>query len=615
MCGIAFLFAPRRPSEELRICMTRTLDRMAHRGPDDSRVLMESSAICGHRRLSIIDLATSHQPMRSPDGRYVLTFNGEIYTYRELRAKLASRWNFVTNGDTEVLLAGLSLEGVNFISKLEGMWSFALWDSLEERLLLCRDRMGKKPLYYASQGDEFCCASELPALRQLSDRPWHEDAHSTADYLRYGYCLPGFTAYENIREVLPGHYLVWSARDQEVKEHPYWCLAVGGFAGTEAQAANTLREVMVTAVKRRLVADVEVGAFLSGGVDSSLIVGIVRNEIGSALKTFTIGFEERAYDERQYARKIAETFGTDHYEEVLGQWHEDALEKLILDHLGQPFADASLLPTALVSSVAARHVKVALSGDGGDELFSGYQRYQARMMLRWYTRLPKALRTSFSWVIRALPEPMAHHSRSMVKKAHLFADLADRLGDETPYFAPLMFSSAWLQKLAPDLVGLGHQPPNLPESTTPDDLQRMMVADASIYLPQDILTKVDRASMSRSLETRAPFLDRELVELAFSLPRRWHRNCLGGKQLLHKSFKTLLPPAIWRRRKQGFGVPLHEWFRGSLGTKLGELVKDDPGPLRPSFIDWLQQFHKNKSRDNGYRLWLIYVYLLWRKNL
>lgn len=615
MCGIAFLFAPRRPSEELRICMTEALTRMAHRGPDDSRIIMEGPAICGHRRLSIIDLAASHQPMSSPDGRYILSFNGEIYTYREIRATLENRWDFLTSGDTEVLLAGLALDGVDFLSRLEGMWAFALWDTLENTLLLCRDRMGKKPLYYTSYGDVLCCASELPALRQLSDGPWHEDSHSTADYLRYGYCLPGFTAYENIREVLPGHYLIWSASDREIKERPYWRLSVEPFTGTPAQATKQLHETLITAVKRRMVADVEVGAFLSGGVDSSLVVGIVRQELGSPLKTFTIGFDEQAYDERKFARIIADTFSTDHYEEILGEWNEDDLENLILDHLGQPFADSSLLPTALVSRVAARYVKVVLSGDGGDELFSGYQRYQARMILRWYTRLPQSLRNNVAHLIRSLPEPMAHHSRSLIKKAHLFADLADRLAAETPYFAPLMFSPAWLQELAPDLAGLGHQPPNIPETTTPDDLQRMMLADACIYLPQDILVKVDRASMAQSLETRAPFLDREVVDLAFSLPRQWHRNSFEGKLMLHKTFNALLPSSIWRRRKQGFGVPLHEWFRGSLGTKLSELLADDSGPLQPHFVHSLQKSHESGNRDHGYRLWLIYVYLLWRQNL
>ncbi|MGB3221269.1 MAG: asparagine synthase (glutamine-hydrolyzing) [Desulforhopalus sp.] len=615
MCGIAFLYADGRDPLEIQDVMNRALGSMEHRGPDDSRLITDGQAVCGHRRLSIIDISGSHQPMRSPDGRYILTFNGEIYTYKKIRASLAGRWEFVTNGDTEVLLAGLLLEGVDFISCLEGMWAFALWDTVGESLLLCRDRMGKKPLYYLNTGDDFSCASELSSLRMLSNRTWHEDQHSTADYLRYGYCLPGYTAYENVREVLPGHYLIWTTREGSIQERPYWSLSTERFTGNEVQAAQKLRDALITATKRRMVADVEVGAFLSGGIDSSLIVGIARQELGVDLKTFTIGFEEHAYDERQYAKQISDIFSTEHYEEIFSELNEDHLEKLILKHMGQPFADASLLPTTLVSLVASRYVKVALSGDGGDELFSGYQRYQARMMLRWYTRLPQILRKNVATLIRALPEPMAHHSHSLLKKAHLFADVADRLDAETPYYAPHMFNPILLEDLAPDTVKLGHHPPNIPDITEPGDLQRMMLADASVYLPQDILVKVDRASMSQSLETRAPFLDREVVELAFSLPSNWHRNDFGGKRMLHQAFKNLLPPITWRRRKQGFGVPLHDWFRGFLGTKLQDLLSEDTGPLQADIVCQMHRAHERRKTDHANRLWMIYNYLLWRNTL
>lgn len=615
MCGIAFLFDEQRDPVELQARMGSALSSMEHRGPDDSRVIVNGQAMCGHRRLSIIDLTGSHQPMCSPDGRYVLTFNGEIYTYREVRVSLEGHWNFITNGDTEVLLAGLLLKGVDFIKSLEGMWAFALWDTVDQSLLLCRDRMGKKPLYYQNGGSMFCCASELSSLRMLANKSWQEDLNSTADYLRYGYCLPGYTAYQGVREVLPGHYLRWSKNGNKLEERPYWSLSTERFPGNQIQASEKLNEVLTTATKRRMVADVEVGAFLSGGVDSSLIVAIARKELGVKLKTFTIGFEEHSFDERQYARKIAEKFDTDHFEEVFSRLNEEDLEKLILNHTGQPFADASLLPTTLVSLAASRYVKVALSGDGGDELFSGYQRYQARMMLRWYTRLPLALRKNISSLIRTLPEPMVHHSRSLLKKAHLFADVADRLSTETPYFAPHMFSTTLLRELAPDIAGLGHRPPNIPASTGPDDLQRMMLADVAIYLPQDILVKVDRASMSHSLETRAPFLDRDVVDLAFRLPPNWHRNMFGGKRMLKKAFKDLLPSVIWRRRKQGFGVPLHEWFRGVLETKLQDLLSEDSGPLLADNVLKMQQAHKCRKKDHGNQLWMIYNYLLWRKKI
>lgn len=613
MCGIAFLFDPTLMPEERRERMSRALNRLLHRGPDEAGIVDGDGFSCGHRRLSIIDLSASHQPMTDSAKRWILSFNGEIYNYREIRPSLLSRWAFSTEGDTEVLLAGLALEGASFLERLEGMWAFSLWDSQQQQLLLGRDRLGKKPLYYRLFPGGIACTSELPALRLLDTHTWTEDFDSTADYLRYGYSLPGFTAYQDVREVLPGHVLSWQP-ETGIQQKPYWQLQLQTFSGHPAQAQTRLREALVKAVERRLVADVEVGAFLSGGVDSSLIAGIVRRELGRPLKTFTIGFQERAFDERSYARLAAEAFGTEHYEEVLEGWDETELERLIGQHVGQPFADSSLLPTTLVSRVAARQVKVVLSGDGGDELFSGYQRYQARALLRWYTRLPLKARGAVEGLVRGLPEPMAHHSRSLLKKAHLFLDIVDRQAAETPYFAPLLFSPGQLQQLAPDVAQQGHLPPGIPEATEPDNLQRMMTADALIYLPQDILVKVDRASMAQALEARAPFLDRAVVELAFSLPRPWHRRGWRGKRMLHETFGDLLPAALWRRRKQGFGVPLHDWFRGTLGARLQGWLSDQPGVLAAPIVQSLLAEHQARRRDHGYRLWLIYVYLLWQRS-
>lgn len=613
MCGIAFLFSPALLPEERRERMSRAINALSHRGPDEGGIVAGDGFSCGHRRLSIIDLSASHQPMTDSANRWTFSFNGEIYNYKETRTSLLSRWEFSTEGDTEVLLAGLALEGASFLERLEGMWAFALWDSQQQQLLLGRDRLGKKPLYYRPLSDGIICASELPALRALDPNRWTEDFDSTADYLRYGYSLPGFTAYSDVREVLPGHVLRWQP-STGLQQTPYWQLQLQTFTGSPAQARSQLRDVLVKAVERRLVADVEVGAFLSGGVDSSLITGIVRRELGRPLKTFTIGFQERAFDERAYAQIAAQAFGTEHYEEVLEGWDETELEHLIDQHVGQPFADSSLLPTTLVSQVAARQVKVALSGDGGDELFSGYQRYQARALLRWYTRLPVKARGAAEGLVRRLPEPMAHHSRSVLKKAHLFLDIVERQAAETPYFAPLLFSPAQLQLLAPDVANQGHVPPGIPEAAEPDDLQRMMAADALIYLPQDILVKVDRASMAQALEARAPFLDRAVVELAFSLPRLWHRRGWRGKRMLQESFGDLLPATLWRRRKQGFGVPLHDWFRGTLGERLQSWLVDHPGVLAAPIVQSLLTEHQARQRDHGYRLWLIYVYLLWQRS-
>lgn len=611
MCGVSFIYSSNGPSAELISKMRASLNTLRHRGPDDEGIWNNKNTVIGHRRLSIIDLSASRQPMIDPSVRFVLSYNGEIYNYRELRAGLEKHWNFRTKGDTEVLLAGLLVYGESFIEQVEGMWAFVLWDDKQKTLLACRDRMGKKPLYYQQSGSGFICSSELPALACLADQPWDEDLDSTADFLRYGYYLPGTTAYQDVKEVLPGHSLRWSP-ESVITEESYWQLTLEPFAGNREEACEELRRLLIRSVEKRLVADVEVGAFLSGGVDSSLVVSILTKELGIRPKTFTIGFQERSYDERQYAQQIADYCATDHYVEVLESWDSHKLTDLIFDNIGQPFADSSLLPTSLVSGVAASHVKVALSGDGGDELFSGYQRYQARAILRWYTRLPGFFRAGIGQAIRLLPEPMAHHSRSLLKKAHLFQDIIDRLEYETPYVAPVLYSKEKFNALTPDLAGRGHHPPHLPEECDLDDIQRMMTADALIYLPQDILLKVDRASMSCSLETRAPFLDRKVVELAFSFPRSWHRSGMKGKRMLHMSFHNILPDNIWQRRKQGFGVPIHNWFRESLGEELEEFLAGTGTPLNKSFVIDLLTQHRKGFRDHGYRLWSIYIYLLWK---
>jgi asparagine synthase (glutamine-hydrolysing) len=613
MCGIALLFDQNLPADEQKAKMQAALKAMEHRGPDDDGLWQGHGMSIGHRRLSIIDQSGSKQPMISPDGRYILSFNGEIYNYQELRPALEGDWKFNTHGDTEVLLAGLIKYGTAFIDRMEGMWAFALWDTQEHRLLLCRDRMGKKPLYYQAKGSCIACASELPTLQRLAKRPWQEDVDASADFFRHGYYLPGSTAYQGVHELRPGHLLEWLP-GKNYAEQPYWSLRIRSFHGSKEDAAAELRSRLVQAVRRRMVADVEVGAFLSGGVDSSLVVSIMCAELGVHPKTFTIGFQDRSYDEREFAEQMAKRLGTDHYVRVLDSWDRAQLTRLILNNVGQPFADSSLLPTFMVSQLAASKVKVALSGDGGDELFSGYQRYQARAILRCYLRLPQGLRSGVEKLIRAMPEPMAHHSRSLIKKAHLFQDIISRIEDETPYFAPVLYPQEQYRCLFPELAGRGKARPQLPAEADADDIQRMMAADALIYLPQDILLKVDRASMGCSLEARAPFLDRDVVELAFSLPRTWHRSGMSGKKMLRLACGDLLPAPIWNRRKQGFGVPIHDWFRKELGQEFEDLLTKDSGPICAAEALSLLRQHRHGQRDHGHRLWSLYIYLLWRSN-
>jgi len=613
MCGLLFLYNNNFDADKLSSVGHSGLSLMHHRGPDGHGLFVEKPWIIGHRRLAIIDVSESKQPMYDPTGRFVLAFNGEIYNYKELREDLATYWQFKTDGDTEVILAGLAYYGEEFIKRMDGMWALSFWDLSSQTLLLSRDRMGKKPLYYECRTSSMACASELPALLKILETPPVEDADSVADFFRYGFFLPGTTIYKNVFEVLPGHNLIWQP-GQAIKMHSYWQLNTQVSFNNKQHAYDILEEAMVDAVEKRLLAaDVEVGAFLSGGVDSSLIVSIMCNNHAIKPKTFTIGFQEAAYDESEYARQISSMLGTHHYEEKMDQWDTDVLLQLILNHIGQPFYDPSILPTAKVSSLASKYVKVVLSGDGGDELFSGYQRYQARAIMRWFTRLPAPLKNAALKTIRMLPEPMAHHSRSLLKKAHLFADIVMRQDAETPYIAPVHYNKSDFSQLVPDIYKQGHKAPHIPEESQLDDISHMMAADALIYLPQDILLKVDRASMAYSLETRAPFLDTRVVETAFSMPRKWHRRGLSGKRSLKDTFSHYLPDNIWNRNKQGFAVPIHEWFRGKLGHDLVNLLDVVDSPLNKHCVKQMLDEHRQRSSDHGYSLWSAYVYLLWRQ--
>ena len=614
MCGIAFIYNQNRPCLELKKMMMKALKCMHHRGPDDWGLVQKDAVAIGHRRLSIIDIHGSAQPMSDPTGRYVLSYNGEVYNYRELRSSLEQKWTFETNGDTEVVLAGLVIYGESFVERMEGMWGIVLWDNLRKRLIMSRDRMGKKPLYYKTESGGVLVASELPGLACLSSESWSEDLDSTADYLRYGYYLPGTTAYKGIREVLPGHCMTW-APGGVMESNQYWRLNYDEDSHTKDQAQELLSEGFRDAVKKRLIADVEIGSFLSGGIDSSLIVAMQSELQGRGVKTFTIGFSQESYDEREYAKIVSRKYGTQHHVEILFDLEREKLVDLVFSHIGQPFSDPSILPTALVSSLAAKKLNVVLSGDGGDELFSGYERYRARSILRWYTRMPKSLRKSAEKLLRMLPDSNRHHSRSLLKKIHLFLDITDRLEDERPYIAPLMFSSRQLDALAPDLACRGHPGPDEIEKCGIDDIRHMMFSDALVYLPQDVLMKVDRATMSHSIESRSPFLDRNLVELAFSLPVSWHRKGLSGKQMLYKTFKQALPDEIWHRRKQGFGVPVGQWFKGELGNELLMLCRSVESPLIQIEVERMLFEHRKSVRDYGLRLWLIYVYILWRERL
>lgn len=611
MCGITFLYDAARGRDGVAARCRAAIGAMAHRGPDGIDTVGDEQWHMGHARLAIIGISDGQQPMGDASGRWRIVYNGEIYNYAELRDELAARWAFRTHSDTEVLLAGLALDGAAFLTRLNGMWAFALWDRVERSLLLARDRLGKKPLYVRADRERFACASELPALRTLTATTPAVDADTLADTLRYGCALPGRTIDQGTSEVLPGHLMRWQP-GTAARQEPYWTLPQQ--VSVASEGGDRVRELLESAVRYRLVADVEVGAFLSGGIDSSLVSALAARHTDHRLRTFSIGFADASYDESAYAARMAQFLGTEHETAVYAGSDRAEMLELLVRHVGMPFGDASLLPTAAVSALAARRVKVALSGDGADELFGGYQRYLGRVLLRWYSRLPSPLQRSAESLLRMLPEPLHHHSRSLLKKAQLFVRNAALARDTaaSDYVAPRFFSDAELAGLAPGLAGRGHTAPALPERVRGDDVLAMMHADALVYLPQDILVKTDRASMAHSLEQRCPFLDYRLVELALSGTSAHHFRGLRGKALLRRSVDELAPAWLWRRRKQGFAVPLGAWFRGELADDLlARLQRSGQDFVDPAAVGRLVDAHRSGGVDHGQRLWLLWTYAVW----
>jgi len=615
MCGITFLIAG-TPSEHLRACTRAALDRIAHRGPDEHGLVDGPGWVAGHNRLAIIDLTGGHQRMRDPTGRHVLTFNGEIYNYQALRAELAERWQFRDHSDTEVLLAGLVLDGPAFLSRLLGMWAFVLYDSVTGEMLMARDIVGKKPLYYRNTGGQFACASELPALRALlPDELWAEDEDSTADFFRYGYALPGRTEFRDGSEVLPGPYL---HRDREGRlvETRYWQPSTSPFTGTFRDAADAMAEALDRAIRRRLVADVEVGAFLSGGVDSSLVVSRAQQALGGRLRTYTIGFPERSFDERGHADKVARHFNTRHTSGEISDADARHLVGELCDHLGQPFGDASIVPTGMVAKLASRDLKVVLSGDGSDELFGGYSRYLGRRFNQAYRRLPAVVRSAVEAAVGVLPSTVDHHSSSLRKKAQLFVALSREAERAGRYHAPRPAPRDDTDALTPQLSGRGHAEIAAPWPDHADDVMAMMRADLLVYLPQDILAKVDRATMASSLESRSPFLDKDVIELALRLPPGWHFGPLRGKRLLHAACRDWIPDYVWNRRKQGFGSPVGFWLKGWMGDELEQLLRDGSGhAIDVAHALRMLEEHRLGRSDHASALWMVYSYLRWRQGL
>ncbi len=650
MCGIVGLLrAPGMARGELSARAAAMAATIAHRGPDDDGVWTNETAgvAFGHRRLAIIDLSPhGSQPMVAAGGQYVICYNGEIYNHLELRDELAALGvTFRGTSDTETLLEAIACWGLETaLSKANGMFAFALWDDARRLLHLCRDRLGQKPLYYGWAGRTFLFASELKALQTHPDFAASIDRDALSAFLRHGYVPAPHTIYRNVSK-LPAGTLLSIGRD-EVRDRnapeprPYWSAITaaqrGGanrVEGSDAELIEQLQALLSDAVGKCMIADVPLGAFLSGGIDSSTIVALMQAQSTAPVRTFSIGFAEEGYSEAKDAAAVAQHLGTDHTELYVTSADAQAVIPDLPRMYDEPFADSSQIPTFLVSRLARRHVTVSLSGDGGDELFAGYSRYGwASRINRTYKLAPFAARrlmcraiTSVSpthWdalnsaAARAIPRRFRHGQ--LGDKLHKLAAVIEAPGREAMY---RRLVSQWpepcqIARHAGESETILSNPDRWP--TLQGFTQQMMLLDTLMYLPDDILVKVDRATMAVSLEGRVPFLDHRVMEFAWRLPQRLKLRDRTTKWILREILARHLPRDMFTRPKMGFGVPIGDWLRGDLRDWAESLLTParlkDGGYFDTSILSRVWQEHLSSVRNWQYQLWTILMFEAWREN-
>ena len=615
MCGIAGVVGV---EERDRAAVMRVMrDALTHRGPDSAGEHCDPHSALGVRRLRIIDLVTGDQPQCGEDESVWTVFNGEIYNFHELREELSKQGHtFRTRSDTEVIVQLYERDGEAFVEKLDGMFALAVWDSSRRTLVLARDRLGKKPVLLYENGGELYFASEHQALvAALNDR-FSVDRAAIALYLRLGYVPAPFDAFTGIRKLEPASVLIW--RDGKATERRYWHPPQSVVTVGQDEAVARVRTLFDDAVRKRLVADVPVGAFLSGGIDSSALVASMAAQ-SKTVRTFTIGFDEQGYSEVEHARRIAQKYGTDHHEFVVRPDMASVLP-LLARHYGEPYADSSAVPTYYLSKLTRDSVTVALAGDGGDELFAGYQRYHAVHLAAALDRVPAALRGPMLGGAQALL-PRAGDQRGGSARLRRFI-VGARRGTGERYLSWLGISDdEWLATSAtvefrPYADGAARELTRRAAIPVGDAARRAQLLDVELYLPDDLLVKVDIASMANSLEVRAPFLDRCLVEYALQLPTSLMIRGTRRKWVLRKAFADTLPPENLARKKQGFGVPIGRWLRQDLRPLLGDLVLSTAalqrGYLRPDAIRALVGEHLS-GVDHSHRLWSLLMLELWHR--
>ncbi|MCA1616090.1 MAG: asparagine synthase (glutamine-hydrolyzing), partial [Acidobacteria bacterium] len=614
MCGIVGIVRRGAGAVEAAV-LQRMCDAIRHRGPDDEGGYLKGPAGLAMRRLSIIDVAGGHQPMHNRDATAWIVFNGEIYNYRELRARLADLGHeFHTDSDTEVILQAYERYGADCPRHLRGMFAFAIYDERTEELLLARDRVGKKPLLYSLAAGGIVFGSEFSALLRHPDVGRDVDREAIHHYLSF-MCVPApLTAYRQIRKLEPGHTLRYSRRTGDLTTERYWRPDFSKkIKITEEEAGARTAELLREAVRVRLMSEVPLGAFLSGGVDSSAVVALMSEESPDPVKTFSIGFEEQDFSELHHARRVAEHVGADHHEFVV---RPEAMEVLptLVEHYGEPYADSSAIPTYYVSRETRRHVTVALNGDGGDECFAGYERYAAMKLAGAYRKIPGFLREG---LIRQAAEllPASELRRGRARSLKRFLSAAslphaerymrwvsaidsrakgelytDDFRRETEGYDTARFLAPWFAQANGSGV-----------------VDAALLADTMTYLPNDLLVKVDIASMAVSLEARSPFLDHHVIEFAASLPENLKLRGLTTKYILKRMLSRLLPAENLRRPKMGFGVPIGAWMRGRMQGFLRETLLSDGfarrGLFRPAEVRRMVELHTRGERDYAAQLW------------
>ncbi len=645
MCGIAgFLsFKPNQTRDLLQPIGEKMSDALIHRGPDDSGIWTdeENMILLAHRRLSILDLSPSgHQPMFFPGGRYVLIFNGEIYNCLEIREELKKlSFQFKGHSDTEAMLAAFETWGVvESLKKFIGMFAAALWDKKEKELFLIRDRMGKKPLYYGFMGDTFLFGSELKALKAHPQFRGTISRSALTAYLRYSYIPTPYSIYENIYKLPPGAILTLNPVKgwDKVKIETYWSFKEITEKNerppshlSEERAAEDLELLLLNAAKLRMYSDVPLGVFLSGGIDSSLVAALMQAQSKTPIKTFTIGFQEAGYNEAQYARDIAERLGTEHTEFYLSPKETMDVIPLLPDIYDEPFADPSQIPTYLVSKLAKQQVTVVLSGDGGDEIFGGYNRYLiGKKIWKKISRLPAPIKKLFSKTITGIPPRTLDSFFSLLGSAHLPLLKEERPGEKLHKLTQILNASSCEEiyyqivsqwKEPESIVINGNEPPNDLKTASWNSwmscAEKMMAWDTLTYLPDDILAKVDRASMAVSLEVRAPILDHRVVEYAWRLPIEMRIQNGKTKWILRKILYKHVPKELIERPKMGFGLPIGEWIRGPLRgwteslLNLERLKNEDYFYPEPILEKWNEHLSGKKSWTN--LLWNILMFEIW----